>query len=151
MITLYNYILFSCGKLRNLINNTNFRYYKENVFKLWREKGFTLHCEETDAVILSNVFEELSNFLKIEKFMIDDDVFILTGNDIIFYAIARRLYDEYNVILSPQQLVTAVKRLFPKITEEEREFYLKKFNIDVDAEACARVAKIIGSYFKKRI
>lgn len=146
MITLYNYILFSCGKLRNLINNTNFRYCKENVFELWREKGFTLYCEGTDAVILSNVFEELSIFLNL-------DVHECCPMDynIIFYAIARRLYDEYKIILSPIQLVSVVKRIYPKITEEEREFYWKKFNIDIDAEACIRVAKIIGSYFKKGI
>ena len=67
------------------------------------------------------------------------------------YAIARRLYDEHKIILSPMQLVSVVKRIYPKITEEEREFYWKKFNIDVDAEACAQVTKIIGSYFKKGI
>ncbi len=146
MITLYNYILFDCGKLRNLINNIIFRYYKEDVFKLWREKGFTLHCEEIDAVILSNVFEELSIFLNLdvhECCPMDDNI--------IFYAIARRLYDEYKIILLPIQLVSVVKRIYPKITEEEREFYWKKFNIDIDAEACIRVAKIIGSYFKKGI
>lgn len=146
MITLYNYILFNCGKLRNLINNINFRYCREDVFELWREKGFTLRCEGTDAVILSNVFEELSIFLNLdvhECCPMDDNI--------IFYAIARRLYDEHKIILSPMQLVSVVKRIYPKITEEEREFYFKKFNIDVDAEACIKVAKIIGSYFKKRI
>lgn len=146
MITLYNYILFSCGKLRNLINNTNFRYCKEDVFELWREKGFTSRCEETDAVILSNVFKELSIFLNLdvhECCPMDDNI--------VFYAIARRLYDEYKIILSPMQLVSVVKRIYQKITEEEIEFYCKKFNIDVDAEACARVTKIIGSYFKKGI
>ena len=146
MITLYNYILFSCGKLINLINNTNFRYCKEDVFELWREKAFTLYCEETDAVILSNVFEELSIFLNL-----DVHECCPIGDNIIFYAIARRLYDEYKIILSPMQLVSVVKRIYPKITEEVREFCWKKFNIDVDAEACVRVAKIIGSYFKKGI
>ena len=146
MITLYNYILFNCGTLRNLINNINFRYCKEDVFELWREKGFTLYCEETDAVILSNVFEELSIFLNL-----DVHECCPMDNDIIFYAIARRLYDEYKIILSPMQLVSVVERIYPKITEEVREFCWKKFNIDVDAEACIKVAKIIGSYFKKGI
>lgn len=145
MITLYNYILFNCGKLRNLINNINFRYCKEDVFELWREKGFTLYCEETDAVILSNVFEELRIFLNL-----DVREYCPVSGDIIFYAIARRLYDEYKIILSPMQLVSVVKRIYPKITEELREFCWKNF-IDVDAEACARVAKIIRSYFKKGI
>lgn len=133
MEQLFNYI--RNGGLINLINKPEYLQYREDIFKRWREMGFTLACDEKDAIILSNVFEDLLDFLSCGGVTLDT---------IYFYAIARRLYDNYNVILSPQQLVSSVEKYVPKMTPEEISYYHKKYNIDIEAEACVRVAKIIG-------
>ena len=135
MEQLFNYIRNGQVMLKNIVNAKELSIYKDGIYERWDKLGFTEGLDEHGSIILSNAFEDMSQYL------------LTHGEDeyeVAYFVILKRLYTKFNITLPSIQLVHFIKNNLAILEKHFKD----KGSYDPLAEACVEIVNMIGRYFK---